>query len=200
EEGHAPFGGVIVQVHSDVAVPGVECDGALVLGQFVGVAHAQGDPTVIILAGVQFGHVFGVEDVHVLWHARVQTDVAIIRVQNELRVIGIRVNGDRHPVLAGIGGGQRHAHKPQLFRLGVGDFDDDRGTVGNDVLNLGDDRSRVGDVAVAIGDGDIGGIPVAHQKDPYPANGQRIIDLDGVLIGFFPGPGGDLHGRGVIHG
>src|SRR5699024_4023987 len=156
---HAPFGGVIVQVHSDVAVPGVERDGALVLGQFVGVAHAQGDPTVIILAGVQFGHVFGVEYIHVLWHARVQTDVPIIPVQNELRIIGLRVNRDGHPVLAGIGGGQKHAHKSQLFRLGVGDFDDDRGTVGNDVLNLGDDRARVGDVAVAIGDRDVWGIP-----------------------------------------
>src|SRR5699024_4287699 len=68
------------------------------------------------------------------------------------------------------------------------------------VLNLGNDRTRVSNVAVTIGHGDIWRITITHQEDSDAVDGQRIVDLDGVLIRFFARSGGHLHGCGVIQG
>src|SRR5699024_12736284 len=43
-------------------------------------------------------------------------------------------------------------------------------------------------------------ITITHQEDSDVVDGQRIVDLDGVLIRFFARSGGHLHGCGVIQG
>src|SRR5699024_11876409 len=68
------------------------------------------------------------------------------------------------------------------------------------VLALCDDRTGVGHIALPIGHGDIWCVAIAHQEDADAVDGQRVVDLDGVLVRFFARSGGYLHGCRVVQG